>query len=148
MTNYSFYCIPLYYALTLIPHNVAVYTILKATNGKWNNASPRSSSWNSELKKSVPAKTLALFERLEATHNNGLENLPVFVGAILAGNLARLGKGEMNAFVATYLGLRVLYTAIYVGGTSQKGSLVRTTVWFANLLLAMGVFVRAGMAMQ
>jgi uncharacterized MAPEG superfamily protein len=148
MTNYSFYSIPLYYTLTLLPHNYAIYTIVCATNGKWNNASPRSSSWNSELQKSVPAKTLALFERLEAIHNNALENLPIFIGAVLAGNVAGLGEAEMNAFVVSYLALRVVYTGIYARGTSQKGSFVRTVVWFTNLILAMGVFVRAGVKMN
>lgn len=72
--------------------------IRKANNGFWNNANSRSTEWVGSLQKSVPGETLARFERAEAAHKNGLESAPFFVGAVLAGNMVRLGGCEFFSF--------------------------------------------------
>jgi uncharacterized MAPEG superfamily protein len=39
----------------------------------------------------------ARFERAEAAHANGLENAPLFIGAVLAGNVAGLESCEFDS---------------------------------------------------
>jgi uncharacterized MAPEG superfamily protein len=40
----------------------------------------------------MPADIYARYERTEAAHMNGMENTPMFVGAILAGNMVGLNN--------------------------------------------------------
>jgi uncharacterized MAPEG superfamily protein len=61
--------------------------IKKSNNNKWNNHNPRGCETNPSYQKSVPAACYARFERAEAAHQNGMENAPFFVGAVLAGNM-------------------------------------------------------------
>lgn len=118
-----------------------------ANNGRWNNASPRSSKWDETLKKSTPADTYARYERGEAAHKNGMENFPVFVGAILAGNLAGLETRTLNLFVVVYLLSRIVYTICYVSISSHRYSYIRSTIWFLGASLCLGIFVKAGLAL-
>ena len=69
-------------------------TLKRANNNFWNNASPRSVEFLAACKKAVPAGVYARFERAEAAHANGLENAPLFIGAVLAGNVAGLEACE------------------------------------------------------
>lgn len=79
---------------------------------------------------------------------NGFENLPIFVGAILAGNLAQLSSRTMNAFVGTYLAMRVLYTVVYVGVSSNRNSYWRTGIYFLSTGVCMGVYVGSGVVLN
>lgn len=104
-SNYSFYSIPVYWFLALVPHAYAVrfnifqtteYSSIdswqvavarKANKGFWDNTNPRNTGY---LEKNIPKEALAKYERAEAAHANGMENAPYFIGAVLAGNLAGL----------------------------------------------------------
>jgi uncharacterized MAPEG superfamily protein len=147
MTNISFFAIPAYWVLTLLPHNYAIGIMKKANNNRWNNSSPRSSKWDATLRESTPAEVYARYERAEAAHKNGMENLPIFAGAVLAGNIANLSSFTLNSFVIAYLCLRVVYTFIYVNVTSHRFSFFRTATWLVSTLMCMGIFVTGGIAL-
>ena len=147
MANISFFAIPAYWVLTLIPHNYAIAIMKKANNNRWNNSSPRSTKWDTTLRESTPAEVYARYERAEAAHKNGMENLPVFVGAVLAGNIANLSSLTLNAFVLAYLCLRIIYTLIYINVGSHRFSFFRTAVWFVSTLMCMGIFIIGGIAL-
>lgn len=146
-TNLSFFAVPVYWQLTMLPHAYAVYIMRSANNGRWNNVSPRSSTWDEALRKSTPREIYARYERGEAAHKNGMENLPLFVGAVLAGNFAKLETRTLNLFVVLFLLIRSLYTLCYVSISSQRLSYLRSTTWFAGAALCMGMFVKAGFAL-
>jgi uncharacterized MAPEG superfamily protein len=129
MANLSFFAIPVYWILTLLPHNYAIAIMKKANNGRWNNSNPRSSKWDSTLRESTPAEIYGRYERAEAAHKNGMENLPIFVGAILAGNITNLTAFTLNTFAVAYLCLRVAYTFVYVSVSSHRYSFARTAIW-------------------
>jgi uncharacterized MAPEG superfamily protein len=148
MTNLSLFAVPAYWILCLVPHNYAIGIMRKANNGMWDNTSPRSSNWDAKLKKSVPAEIFAKYERAEAAQKNSFENFPIFVGAILAGNLAKLGSPLLNSFVGAYLGMRVLHTIVYVSVSSNKYSFFRTAIWGISTLMCMGVYVKSGLALD
>jgi uncharacterized MAPEG superfamily protein len=118
----------------------------------------------------------ARFERAEAAHANGLENAPLFIGAVLAGNVAGLESCEfdsvflcpslrlpgggvrrerenanwivntatLNASLGAFLGLRVLYTALYVNTTDLSTSRLRSVTWLVSTLVLFGVYIGAG----
>ncbi|CZR58421.1 uncharacterized protein PAC_08313 [Phialocephala subalpina] len=144
MTNLSFYAIPVYYSLTMIPHAYATLMMKKANNGRWNNASPNSTAWVESLRKSTPADVFSRYERAKACHRNGMENFPLFVGAVLAGNLAKL---DTNVFVVGYLLSRVAYTLAYINISNPKISYIRSIFWNVGALWCMWIFVKSGLAM-
>jgi len=146
-TNLSFFAVPVYWTLTLLPHNYAIYIIRKANNGRWNNSSPRSTKWDETLRKSTPADIYSRYERAEAAQKNGFENFPIFCGAILAGNIAHLDTRTLNLFVTVYLFMRVLYTLVYISVSSHRLSFLRSTIWFLSTLMCMGIFVKGGLAL-
>jgi uncharacterized MAPEG superfamily protein len=146
-TNLSFFAVPVYWLLTMLPHTYAVLIARSANNGRWNNVSPRSSTWDETLRKSTPKEIYARYERGEAAHKNGMENLPLFVGAILAGNFAKLETRTLNLFVVLFLLIRILYTIFYVSISSHRLSYLRSSTWFMGAALCMGIFVKAGFAL-
>lgn len=147
MLNISLFVVPAYWVLTMLPHQYVITIITKANNGRWENSNPRSSNWDATLRQSIPAEIYGRYERAEAAHKNGFENLPIFVGAILAGNIAHLSSPILNAFVAIYIFLRILFTGVYISVTQNRTSFLRTVIWFVSTMPCMAIFIRAGIAL-
>ncbi|KAF2503037.1 hypothetical protein BU16DRAFT_521667 [Lophium mytilinum] len=141
--NYSVYGIPAYYVLTLFPHTYAQQIIKNASNGYWDNRNPKGVDLLTQYKKSVPAAVFAKFERATAAHNNGMENMALFIGAVLVGNMAKLDSSTLNTVVGSFLALRVVYTALYITITNKKYSLARSAVWAISTSLLLYVIVKA-----
>ncbi|KAF2738410.1 hypothetical protein EJ04DRAFT_52365 [Polyplosphaeria fusca] len=142
--NYSLYTIPIYWIMAIAPHAYASKLVREANNNKWNNANPRSTVHHDQISKSVPSDVFAKYERAEAAHKNSMENAPLFIGAVLAGNLARLQPSFLNLALGTYLGFRVVYLAAYINTTTQKYSYLRSLLWATSTGLLFYVFVKAG----
>ncbi|SCV72904.1 BQ2448_7 [Microbotryum intermedium] len=123
--NVSLYAIPLAYILALLPH-VYMEIAMILSVGKWSNASPRGNLDAASAK--LPADKLAKFKR--AAHTNGLENLSLFVGAILAANWASVPTEKLNQIAVLYVVLRLIYNPVYIFGTTKIVSLIRSTIWF------------------
>ncbi|KAI4641644.1 hypothetical protein J4E93_007742 [Alternaria ventricosa] len=100
-----------------------------------------------ELKKRLPAETYAKYERMEACHANGMENLPLFMGAVILGNMAGLPQGELASFSASFLAVRVAYTAAYITTSTQAPTLVRSGLWIASVSMCFRTIIRAAGAM-
>ncbi|KAF9568635.1 hypothetical protein CPC08DRAFT_616156, partial [Agrocybe pediades] len=81
---------------------------------------PRASYASAAGKKEFPPAVAARIQRLEGAHNNGLENLPFFGLAILAGNLARMDTATLNIASGLYLVSRLAYNYFYVNQHDQK----------------------------
>ncbi|MCJ1281201.1 hypothetical protein MMC26_000519 [Xylographa opegraphella] len=143
-TNYSIYAIPAFWLLSLLPHNYAVYTITAANNGKWDNANPRSSAWDKQLQATVPAACYERYERAEAAHKNGMENLALFATAIVLGNMAALDVGKLNSVAAEVLALRALYNVVYVTVGDARMSFARTAIWAVSVGCCFYLIVQAG----
>ena len=132
----------------MLPHNYAIALVLKHSNGRYDNTSPRSSAYDASIRKSVPAPIYAKYERSEGASKNGFENFPIFVGAILAGNVAHLEPRTLNTFVAAYLGSRVLYTLSYILIESHKPSALRSAIWGFGALYCLWIYISAGMVLM
>ena len=92
--NYSFYVIPAFYVLNLVPHVYGATILKNANNGNQDRANPRTHLQS--LKKSTPSEIYARYERAEAAHNNGFEILPLIAAAVICGNVARLDPSTLN----------------------------------------------------
>ncbi|KAF2192445.1 hypothetical protein K469DRAFT_735448 [Zopfia rhizophila CBS 207.26] len=141
--NFSIYSIPVYWVMGLWPHIHGVRLIKKANNKKWDNCNPRGVDTAAKYQKSVPAEVFAKFERAEAAHKNMMENAPLFIGAVIAGNIAGLPASTLNAATGVYLALRIVYIGLYIKVTRQKYSYLRTTTWFIFTAVLFGLFIKA-----
>jgi uncharacterized MAPEG superfamily protein len=50
----------------------------------------------------------------------------------------------MNTVAGSYIGLRVLYSVLYVNTKDNWQSYVRSGTWFAGVAVLMSTFVKAG----
>lgn len=144
MPNYSVLGLAAYYIISVIPHAYSIGIITRANNGQWNNSNPRSSKFSAKLQSTVPADTFAAYERAASAHKNGMENLPLVVGAVALGNMAHLDVGFLNQIMGWYLASRVLYTLLYIGVSNISLSFTRSLTWFAGTSLMLWTIIRAG----
>jgi len=143
-TNYSMYSLPAYFALSIVPHMYAIVLLTSNNNGYWDNTCPRSADYNAKIQKSVPAACFTKYERAEAAHKNGMENLPLIATAVILGNMARLPVGKLNMVTGLYLGTRVVYNLVYITVEKHSLSLSRTLIWWSGVACDMYLIVSAG----
>jgi len=139
--NLSILSIPAYYVLSVLPHTYAVLLASRGQPTKWDNRNPRSSSLKSRIQENLGPDLYAKYERAEAAHANGIENLPIFAAAMVVGNMARL-KG-LERIAGIYLALRAIYSVVYIQTSDNRFILVRTGLWAASLGVCFDVFRRA-----
>jgi uncharacterized MAPEG superfamily protein len=54
----------------------------------------------------------------------------------------------MNTVASAYLGLRILYSVLYINVEDNRTSFLRSGTWFAGVVLLATTYVKAGMAMN
>ncbi|ETS85990.1 hypothetical protein PFICI_04015 [Pestalotiopsis fici W106-1] len=143
--NYSLLAIPAHWLISIAPHAYALQLIKNATNGRWNNANPRGSTWGAEMQRTVSAEVLARFERAEAAHHNGLENLPFFAAAVLTAQVAGVDREVIDTHAALFLAARVVYTFMYINIAKGKASFARSGIWALSCFLCLSLFVKAAL---
>ncbi|KAK6909838.1 hypothetical protein L486_00512 [Kwoniella mangroviensis CBS 10435] len=144
--NYSLYAVPVAWAVAVAPHfyAIALYNSEKAAGSpKWDNTEPKKNIANIKDAKLSPASQ-GKYLRAEAAQQNGLQNLPLFAAAILAGNFARLSPSILNTTAAVYLLSRVVYSFIYINNTSELSANLRSATFLTGVATWMSLFVRAG----
>jgi len=100
---------------------------LSYKDGKYDNNNPR--EWAGKL--------AGWQRRAMAAHSNGFEALPLFVGSVV---LAQMGHGDparIDALAMTFVGLRVVYVALYLMNLSTLRTLVWTAAVGTNVALLM-----------
>ncbi|KAF2740030.1 hypothetical protein EJ04DRAFT_264229 [Polyplosphaeria fusca] len=148
--NPSILAIPAAGVLAFFPH---AYSITIATHGKlleWDNRNPRSTELKAKLKSDLDADAYARYERAEACHHNGMENMPLFCTAVVLGNMAGLkkqGLDGLTGFAGMYLGVRLAYTAAYLTTKTQGPTLLRSGLWAASVGLCFRVLFKAAKAL-
>lgn len=148
--NPSILAIPVLHVLAILPHS---YALSVATGGQlthWDNRNPRSTHLRTKLRERLSADDFALFERLEACHANGMENLPLFATAVILGNMAGLKKDGiwgLTGFAASFLAVRVLYSIVYVSNKTQGLSLVRSGLWAVSVGMCWRVIIKSAKAL-
>ncbi|KAH9478501.1 hypothetical protein JR316_0008956 [Psilocybe cubensis] len=139
-TPLSLYAIPLMWIITYYPA-YAKSALIKRVAG-FNNVQPRGNPARLE-KKGVPPEILARLQRIEGAHNNGLESLPFFGLAVLAGNYAGMDTASLNVASGLYLVWRVIYNYIYFNQSSQKTAGLRTITWASSMLFPFYIYIKS-----
>jgi len=80
---------------------------------------------------------------MEGAHVNGNESLPLWVGAVLAGNYAGLEQSILNKVAIFYILSRCLYNYVYINHTTALQSRLRTAIWTIGFLAPMYLLVMA-----
>ena len=144
--NPSILAIPTFHLLSILPHSYALNVATQGDLMRWDNRNPRSTTMKAKLKDRLDANNFALYERLEACHANGMENLPLFAAAVILGNMAGIkkdGLGGMTGFVASFLAVRLVYTAVYITNKTQGPSLLRSGLWATGVAMCGRVIFKA-----
>lgn len=74
--------------------------------------------------------------RAVAAQNNGFEALPLFAFAVLAAQFAGVDQARTDHLALAFIGVRVLYTAIYLANIAA----LRTLVWTVGVGLVIAIF--------
>jgi uncharacterized MAPEG superfamily protein len=93
--------------------------------GRYDNQQPR--DWVSRL--------TGWQQRANAAQINGFEALPLFIAAVLLAQMAQADQGQIDQLALAFVGIRVVYVAVYL---MNLGTL-RTLVWTAGLLVCMAL---------
>ncbi|KAL9041083.1 MAG: hypothetical protein Q9214_004235 [Letrouitia sp. 1 TL-2023] len=141
--NYSFYTIPVYCILTYLPYWYSVLTIQNASKDRWDNANPKSTKHIDSVQKSVSSETFGRYERGKAAHNNGLENFPLLIVAVVMGNMAHLSFPMLNGMFGAFVLLRVAYTVAYIKISGVNASYLRSMMWMFSVSILMYITIRS-----
>ena len=74
--------------------------------------------------------------RANAAQANSFEALPLFIAGVLAAQQMQAPQDRVDALACAFIGLRIVYIALYVG---DKAAL-RSLVWSAALACSIGLF--------
>lgn len=138
-SNYSFYSIPVAWALAMAPHVYA--TSLSKT---FDNRSPRTYCNIVENDQTIDKATKEKIIRCEGAQTNGFENLAFFASAVVAGNLAGIPANTLNLLSGGYLLSRIAYTFIYINNTTVAAGNVRSLAWIAGVAQIFTLFIKSG----
>lgn len=136
--NYSLslLSIPAYHLVSLLPHFVSINIATGGDTKRWRNANSRGQSHVKEIHTRLSPAQHARFERARAAHTNAQEGFPLFIAAVLAGNLVALAKGQaagealgVDTIAIRMLLARLAYTVLYLVINDDKVAYLRTLVW-------------------
>ncbi|KAL8725058.1 MAG: hypothetical protein Q9166_007589 [cf. Caloplaca sp. 2 TL-2023] len=129
--------------MNYIPHAYSVLIFSGGSLKYWDNANPKSTAVREKFQKRIPAATYARWERARAAHNNGIENFPLLITAVILGNMAKLDAGTMNWAFGLFVLLRAIYILAYVEITDRKLSFFRTFVFNVSIFQCLWVIIKA-----
>ncbi|KAK7536085.1 uncharacterized protein J3D65DRAFT_627355 [Phyllosticta citribraziliensis] len=135
--NLSIAAIPAYYLLAQAPHAAALIYTTNGKVSKWENVNPKGEATKTAINKKIGPQRYAVYERLKAAHANCMENMPLFIAAIVFGNMAGLhkveGSGGLNWFAGSFLLARAGYNIVYALNATQGQSYLRTLFWLLSV---------------
>ncbi|KIM46801.1 hypothetical protein M413DRAFT_440373 [Hebeloma cylindrosporum] len=127
----SLYSIPVMWAISHYPSFAKAAILIKA--GEHNNLIPRSNIPNLPNKKRISPEVAARLQRMDGAHLNGVENLPFFGLAVLAGNYAGIDNATLNIVSGLYLLWRLVFNYLYLNQTTKTQAALRSLTWLTSL---------------
>ena len=123
MTN-AYWCVLI---AAMMPY---IFTfIAKFTGGRYNNFSPRE----------FLEKQEGFRKRANWAQMNSFEAFPPFAAAVIIAHLTGGEQGWIDTLAMAFIGLRVVYGALYIGNFAT----MRTLVWTAALGCNIALFIAA-----
>jgi uncharacterized MAPEG superfamily protein len=95
--------------------------------GAYDNNDPR--AWESKLS--------GWQQRAISAHANGFEALPLFIAAVIFAHMGHADQARMDMLAMAFVGLRVVYVAVYM----MNWGTLRTLVWSAAVASNVALFL-------
>ncbi|KAK4157095.1 hypothetical protein C8A00DRAFT_12041 [Chaetomidium leptoderma] len=144
-TNWSYYTIPVAFALCMIPHSYSM--VLAGKNHDIGH--PRKTEEHCAKDTSMDKATVRRISRAKAAASNGFETLGLYAAAVVAGNVAGVATERMNQLTLAYVVSRVAYNYVYISlQDNARFAALRPLVWLAGIAVVMMLFVAAGKALN
>ncbi|KAI9884182.1 MAG: hypothetical protein M1823_004021 [Watsoniomyces obsoletus] len=140
--DWSFYSIVAAFTLSAIPAAYSYGLLTISSRGRMQNTRPRANL--DALKGKIPDDVWKKCYRARCAHFNALENLPIFAAAVLGSRLGGLPIATVNGVALQYLGLRAIYTVLYINTTKDPYSFLRSAVWFYCTFLPLQLLYKTG----
>lgn len=110
----------------------------KIRAGLDNNISPRGDlgprADRAVAEGKITQAQLDKLRRLQGAHENGIEGFPFVVGAMCMALIGGVDAQTVNKYGLVYTVARVLYTVVYVQGTTRPVAAVRSVLfWVGNI---------------
>ncbi|EPQ50930.1 hypothetical protein GLOTRDRAFT_133668 [Gloeophyllum trabeum ATCC 11539] len=109
----------------------------------YNGMQPRSNTQKMMSDNGVSPEVAKRAARMEGAHLNGNEILPLWIGAVVLSNHARLPEKMINIAAMTFIALRVAYNHVYINGTTPTLAKMRTALWFSSVAVPMTLMIQA-----
>ncbi|KAF8952218.1 hypothetical protein CPC16_009902 [Podila verticillata] len=138
--NFPVFSMVLAAGLAYIPHFLRGFIVLRATK-RWDNVNPRGQMERIQAK--MTKEDWQMAKRAEGAHNNGIETLPVFYGAVLAALYTGVPKDTVNFYAGLFVATRALFNVVYIFNTNQGTALIRTGLWTAGIASCVKLFLAA-----
>ncbi|KAK3175116.1 hypothetical protein OEA41_002362 [Lepraria neglecta] len=142
--NISFYTIPIAWVLALAPHTYATQLYESKSKKQFDLTQPRGLTAKLAGDQTINQATKDKIIRAEGAQSNGFENIGLFAAAVVAGNMANLDAGYMNALSLGYVASRIVYTFVYLNNSSIGQAQGRSLIFLTGVGLCMTMFVSAG----
>lgn len=142
--NLSLYTIPAAWVLSLLPHVYATQLYEKASSRSFDLTQPRSLTASIASDQTIDKSTKDTIIRAEGAQQNGVENLGIFAAAVVAGNVAGLNNGYLNALSGGYVASRVVYNLVYINNTTGALAQTRSAVYLSGVAMCFTLFISAG----
>jgi uncharacterized MAPEG superfamily protein len=78
-------------------------------------------------------------QRADYAHRNHFEAFPFFAAAVLVAALAHAPQGRVDMLAGAFIGLRLIYTGLYLGNLPS----LRSAAWTLAYLCILAIFVVA-----
>ncbi|THH00430.1 hypothetical protein EW026_g2101 [Hermanssonia centrifuga] len=140
-TPLALYSIPAIWYTAFYPVNAKFVSMLKTTG--YDNLKPRANTGRVKELPFVDTKVAERYARLDGAHENGMENLPLWIGAILAGHIAGLSNRTMNIFSVAYITTRMLYNYVYINQSTIAQSNLRSGLYFFGLSMPLTLLIKS-----
>lgn len=101
--------------------------VAKRTGPRYDNHDVR--GWQARLS--------GLSQRAHAAHLNSFEAFPLFAVAVLVAQASAAASGRVAVLSVAFIGLRLLYGALYL----LDYAALRSLVWFAGMACAVAIFI-------
>ncbi|KAI0779157.1 hypothetical protein BC629DRAFT_1289865 [Irpex lacteus] len=137
----SLYSLPAVWFTAFYP--VMLKASIRNSPGGFNNLQSRQNVERARTAAGADKATAELAARYEGAHLNGMENLPLWFAAILAGHIAGLSHRTLNQFSFAYVLTRILYNYVYFNQKTPAQSRIRTAVFFIGLSLPLTILIKS-----
>ncbi|EUC41406.1 hypothetical protein COCMIDRAFT_40410 [Bipolaris oryzae ATCC 44560] len=155
--NKSILAIPVHFIISMMPYAVARVIATRGRLPIQNIGNLRAQDTRAQLEQRVPAESYARYMRTRGCYHSGMEAsleqglhtiFPLFVAAVVVGNMAGLPQDMLNTFAVSSVAFRAACTMSCLLTVTSEALYVRGGLWVMGVWMCLVIFVEAAVAMS